>query len=30
VTFADGVPVFVPAEDAARAEALLGADDEEE
>jgi hypothetical protein len=28
VTFADGVPVFVPAEDAARAEALLEGDDE--
>jgi hypothetical protein len=28
VTVADGVPVFVPAEDAARAEALLEGDDE--
>jgi hypothetical protein len=26
--FADGVPVFVPAEDASRAEALLEGDDE--
>jgi Putative prokaryotic signal transducing protein len=28
LTFADGVPVFVPAEDAPRAEALLREDDQ--
>jgi hypothetical protein len=28
LTFADGVPVFVPAEDAARAQALLESEDE--
>jgi hypothetical protein len=28
LTFADGVPVFVPAEDAPQAEALLKGDDE--
>jgi hypothetical protein len=28
LTFADGVPVFVPGEDAQRAKALLEADDE--
>jgi hypothetical protein len=28
LSFADGVPVFVPAEDASRAEALLKGDDE--
>jgi signal recognition particle subunit SEC65 len=30
LSFADGVPVFVPAEDASRAEALLEVDDESE
>lgn len=28
LTFADGVPVFVPAKDASRAQALLAGDDE--